>query len=117
MRAALAQAGAMSDATMSPTEVASFLGFNTKTVLRMLRDGRLPGTRVGRRWVVMRQALLSHLRAADTEGDAIAQLGALRAKVKALGDDYLQRSRHPAKGVRWQHARDVAKDVKGLVKP
>jgi len=37
---------------LSPGDVARALGLSKKTVLRMLRDGRIPGVKVGRRWMI-----------------------------------------------------------------
>lgn len=42
-------------------ELASRLHISTGAVLRQLRAGRLPGRKIGRRWVIGRAALLAWL--------------------------------------------------------
>lgn len=42
---------------------ASHVGLSPATVRAQLRDGRLPGRRVGRRWLIARLALIAHLAA------------------------------------------------------
>jgi excisionase family DNA binding protein len=46
---------------MSATEAARFLNLDPRTVLRGLERGEIPGRRVGRRWVVLRSALVAWL--------------------------------------------------------
>lgn len=43
-------------------EVADLLHLHRDTVRRMLREGRLPGTKVGRAWRIARQALDAYVR-------------------------------------------------------
>lgn len=40
---------------------ARHVGLHPSTVRAQLRDGRLPGRRVGRRWLIARLALIAHL--------------------------------------------------------
>jgi excisionase family DNA binding protein len=42
---------------MTPEEVADYLRLNRETVYRNLRQGRLPGIKVGAQWRVSRSAL------------------------------------------------------------
>jgi len=37
---------------MSPKQAAELLGLSVRTVLRMLRDGRIFGVKIGRRWFI-----------------------------------------------------------------
>lgn len=56
--------------TLGVTEVAALLHAETETVLLYARRGELPGTRIGKSWVFMRDDVLAFLRkhiAADTE--------------------------------------------------
>ena len=48
--------------TLTPDQAADFMGLERKTVYRGLKTGEIPGRRVGNRWVILRDALLSWLR-------------------------------------------------------
>lgn len=47
---------------LSPIEVADILRLERHTVYRFLRDGELPGTKIGGRWFVSVEALSSRIR-------------------------------------------------------
>lgn len=47
---------------LSPLEVAAVLRFDRHTVYRLLRDGELPGTKIGGRWFVSVEALAAKIR-------------------------------------------------------
>jgi excisionase family DNA binding protein len=49
-------------AWLSPDEVATLLELNRHTVYRLLRDGQLPGSRIGGRWFVSTDALAARIR-------------------------------------------------------
>jgi excisionase family DNA binding protein len=49
-------------AWLSPDEVAKLLELNRHTVYRLLRDGELPGSRIGGRWFVSTEALAARIR-------------------------------------------------------
>ncbi len=46
---------------LTTEEAAAFLRVSVKTVLALVRDGRLPGTKVGRAWRFLRADLLNYL--------------------------------------------------------
>jgi excisionase family DNA binding protein len=48
-------------------DLSTFFGISPPTVRRHLREGLLPGRRVGRRWFVSRPALLAHLAGHEVE--------------------------------------------------
>lgn len=50
---------------LSPLRVAELLNLNRHTVYRLLRDGELPGTRIGGRWFVSQDALARKIRGED----------------------------------------------------
>jgi excisionase family DNA binding protein len=58
--------GAMIPAWLSPDEVARLLELNRHTVYRLLRDGQLPGSRIGGRWFVSVEALAARIRGTAT---------------------------------------------------
>ncbi|MEO0260575.1 MAG: helix-turn-helix domain-containing protein [candidate division WOR-3 bacterium] len=43
-------------------EVAELLRVSTRTVQRLLKEGGLPGVRIGRQWRIPRAELLAHLK-------------------------------------------------------
>ena len=47
--------------TLTPEEAAAYLRLNAQTVYRLLRDGQLPGVKVGRQWRIRRAALEQYL--------------------------------------------------------
>lgn len=53
-------------AWLSPDEVARMLELNRHTVYRLLRDGQLPGSRIGGRWFVSTEALAARIRGTAT---------------------------------------------------
>lgn len=58
---------------MTVTEVAEYLRLKPNTVKAWLRDGRLPGTKVGKFWWVRRsdlEALFTHNGNGNCNGDA-----------------------------------------------
>lgn len=75
---------------MSADEAASFLHLNVKRVQALARSGRLPGRRVGRRWLFDRQDLERALGAAATPPSAGMDLSArnqLRGRVLSVAVD------------------------------
>lgn len=75
---------------MSADEAASFLHLNVKRVQALARSGRLPGRRVGRRWLFDRQDLERALGAAETPPSAGMDLSArnqLRGRVLSVAVD------------------------------
>jgi excisionase family DNA binding protein len=50
------------DAVLTAEETAAYLRVAKETVLRRLRDGRLPGGKVGNQWRIRRADLDDHLR-------------------------------------------------------
>lgn len=58
-------------------DLASHLQLAPSTIRRALREGRLPGRRLGRRWLVSRSALLEWLRT-DLPGGASRRPSNLR---------------------------------------
>ncbi len=50
------------EAVLTAEEAAAYLRVNKETVLRRLRDGRLPGGKVGNQWRIRRADLDEHLR-------------------------------------------------------
>ena len=61
-------------------DLAPFLRISAAGVRRLLREGVLPGRRVGRRWVIERQTLLEALRRVPrvTERPARSRYGRVR---------------------------------------
>ena len=58
------------DDTLGVTEAAALLRAESETVMQFARRGELPGTRIGKSWVFMRDDVLAFLRrqiAIDTE--------------------------------------------------
>jgi len=55
----------------SPGEVAAYLGLHPATIERHLREGRLPGVKVGRRWYVHLGKLRQQL---ETPGPPLAEV-------------------------------------------
>jgi excisionase family DNA binding protein len=51
----------LNDAVLTAVEAADLLKVSEKTVLRMAREGELPGQKVGRAWRFCRTDLLSFL--------------------------------------------------------
>lgn len=49
------------DIVMSPSEVAKYLRVNFQTVYRALREGKLPGCKVGRQWRIKKSDLDQYL--------------------------------------------------------
>ncbi len=75
---------------MSADEAASFLHLNVKRVQALARSGRLPGRRVGRRWLFDRQDLERSLGAAEAPLSAGMDLSArnqLRGRVLSVAVD------------------------------
>ena len=55
---------------LTPKEAAELLRLNLDTVRRLLRQGRLPGRKVGpRQWRILRVDLEEYLRRAPARGD------------------------------------------------
>lgn len=52
---------------MTTVEVAEFLGIHEKQVYRLLRQGRLPGTRVTGRWIFSRRLIMEWIEASSRE--------------------------------------------------
>lgn len=59
--AAVARALALPDIAC-PVAIAAHLGIHVRTVRRYLREGTLPGRRIGRRWYTDRRELLDAVR-------------------------------------------------------
>jgi molybdopterin-binding protein len=75
---------------ISAEEAARFLHLNVKRVQALARSGRLPGRRVGRRWLFDRQDLERVLGAADqpaTVGMDLSARNQLRGQVLAVSVD------------------------------
>lgn len=75
---------------ISAEEAARFLHLNVKRVQALARSGRLPGRRVGRRWLFDRQELERALGAADHPAAVGMDLSArnqLRGQVLAVSVD------------------------------
>lgn len=47
---------------LTPEEAAEYLRVDPQTIYRPLREGKLPGARIGRQWRISRQALEEFLR-------------------------------------------------------
>ena len=78
--------------TLSVTEVASLLHLNPKRVQSLARDGKLPATRVGRRWLFPRPRIEALLGQAWGTVEPLAELSArnrLRGKIRSLQLDGL----------------------------
>lgn len=57
---------------MTPEEVADYLRLTRETVYRNLRQGRIPGIKVGSQWRVSRAALESALRFPDLHKQSLS---------------------------------------------
>jgi excisionase family DNA binding protein len=55
---------------LSVNEIARSLGIGRLSVYRLLEEGRLPGIRIGRRWLVTRDAFENWLRTCGVRNDA-----------------------------------------------
>lgn len=55
---------------LTTTDVAELLGVSEQTVLRWLRKGELPGYKLPRGWIVLREDLREYLRQAYNMKDA-----------------------------------------------
>lgn len=53
------------DEVLTADQVADFLKVNKKTVYTAVKDGQLPGCRVGKRLVFLRDALLDWMRSKE----------------------------------------------------
>jgi excisionase family DNA binding protein len=58
------------DEVLTAEQVAALLRVSTKTVLRLARQGDLPGRKIGRAWRFARVELLEILGSATSEGRA-----------------------------------------------
>lgn len=59
---------------LTTEEAAELLRVSTKTVLTLVRDGSLPGEKVGRAWRFLRADLLDYVRGASRDrSDAAAR--------------------------------------------
>ena len=45
------------DKYITPEEVADELGLSLTTVYNLLRKGQLPGVKVGRKWIILREKI------------------------------------------------------------
>lgn len=54
------------DRFLTPKEVSDILAVNEQTIRRMLRDGSMPGVRIGRHWRVSLKALERWVEAGGT---------------------------------------------------
>lgn len=61
---ALGDPGGPDEAVLTGVEAAELLRVSVKTVLRLARDGELPGRKVGREWRFARADLLAWLSSA-----------------------------------------------------
>ena len=50
------------DDTLDATQVAKLLGADREKILQLARNGELPGTRIGRSWVFLREDAISFLK-------------------------------------------------------
>src|SRR6266487_3988228 len=63
------EVGRMTSVLLTPEEAANILGLSTFTVRRLLREGELPGRKVGKRqWRIRRADLDEYLGTSDTSG-------------------------------------------------
>lgn len=53
--------------TLNAAQAASLLFADTETVLALAREGSMPGTKIGKSWVFLRQDVLDYLRARISE--------------------------------------------------
>lgn len=58
---------------MTAEEVAEYLRIDLTTTREMLREGKLPGRKVGRAWRVLRDELEAWLRQPEPVGDGEAE--------------------------------------------
>lgn len=54
------------DPVLDSAGAAQLLRVSSKTILRLARDGQLPGRKIGREWRFARSALLEHLAKASS---------------------------------------------------
>ena len=50
---------------ITTAEAARLLGYTPQHVRRLVRDGRLEGTKIGRDWVILRDSISAYLAARD----------------------------------------------------
>lgn len=58
--------GTSATGIMTTEEAAVLLRCSTRTVLELLRQGRLPGKKIGRRWLILESDLRKSLKANNT---------------------------------------------------
>lgn len=78
--------------TLSVSEVAAMLHLNPKRVQSLARAGKLPATRVGRRWLFPRPRIEALLGQARGAAEPLAELSArnrIRGKIRSLQLDGL----------------------------
>lgn len=83
------------NAVLSPAQAAAFLGVAESTVLRALREKRLPGRKLGARWVLSARQLLEWVEADEAPQAKGARSDPMRPKEGSLMAevDELQRRR------------------------
>jgi excisionase family DNA binding protein len=83
--------------TMNAEQAATLMFAETDTVLTLARNGSLPGTKIGKSWVFLREDVLTFLRhrvQKDTE-ERLRQLGAPKDPVAVLIEPPPKRRRRP----------------------
>ena len=59
----------MTDEVLTIEEAAEFLKMTPKTIRKMLKEGTIPGSRVGKQWRTTRRALLDRIDGGETRED------------------------------------------------
>jgi len=78
--------------TLNAAEAAALLQLNVKRVQALARSGRLPATRVGRKWLFPRARIealcgVSHPATASRNGIELSARNQLRGRVRAISGD------------------------------
>jgi excisionase family DNA binding protein len=73
--------------TLNAIQAAEVLFADAETVLELARKGVLPGTKIGKCWVFLREDVLSYLRS-RVEQDTMARRNELAAGPKPVGLQY-----------------------------
>ncbi len=81
---------------LTAQEAAVLLHLHVKQIQALARAGRLPGVRVGRKWLFPRRQLMTTLRGSptDTQAVEISARNQLRGKVNALSVDGIMAEVH-----------------------
>lgn len=81
---------------LTAQEAAVLLHLHVKQIQALARAGRLPGVRVGRKWLFPRQQLMTRLRGSptDTQAVEISARNQLRGTVKSVSVDGIMAEVH-----------------------